>query len=89
MQYSESDNEDFDDKDDIKHHLSRSHNQMPPEQPNLILDMQTSQESQPNQFKYDQQNMLEGIPEEYDEYKDEQNQQYSIMSNEGRLCLRS
>lgn len=65
--------------------MSRSQNRMSLEQPNMLLDMQASQESQPNQFKFDQQSMMESIPEEFDEYKDEHNQQYSIMANEGRF----
>lgn len=87
MQYSESDNEDFEDKDDSKHRFSRSQNQIPLEQSNMMLDMQNSQESQSTQFKYDQQSMMEIIPEEFDEYKDEQNQQYSMIPNEGKFLL--
>lgn len=58
---------------------------MPLEQSNMMLDMQNSQESQSTQFKYDQQNMMESIPEEFDEYKEEQNQQYSMMASEGKF----
>lgn len=91
MQYSESDNEDYDDKDDIKQHLLQSdpgstqQGNMSMEGSNMMLDMQNSQDMSQNQFKYDQQNMMESIPEEYENYKDEQNQQYSMMANEGKF----
>lgn len=88
MQYSESDNDDFDYKEELKHSMSRSgQSQMSMEQPNMLLDMQTSQESQSNQFKYEQQNMMESIPEEYEEYKDEQSQQYSMMAGDGEFLF--
>lgn len=51
----------------------------------MLLDVQNSQESHSNQ--YDHQNTMQSIPEDYDEYKEESNPQYSMITNEGKFIL--